>query len=60
MAAPLVAFPWVQSRGVFSCLAVVACPLSLFPPLLDRFVFRVGCGPVGVDAATCTQWACEW
>ncbi|KAK8495192.1 hypothetical protein V6N13_113019 [Hibiscus sabdariffa] len=21
---------------------------------------RVGCGPVGVDAATCTQWACEW
>ncbi|KAK8590673.1 hypothetical protein V6N13_057564 [Hibiscus sabdariffa] len=21
---------------------------------------RVDCGPVGVDAATCTQWACEW
>ncbi|KAK8524124.1 hypothetical protein V6N13_027056 [Hibiscus sabdariffa] len=21
---------------------------------------RVGCGPVGVDAATSTQWACEW
>ncbi|KAK8539803.1 hypothetical protein V6N13_055870 [Hibiscus sabdariffa] len=21
---------------------------------------RVGCGPVGVDAATCTQRACEW
>ncbi|KAK8590509.1 hypothetical protein V6N13_057402 [Hibiscus sabdariffa] len=21
---------------------------------------RVGCGPVGVDAAAYTQWACEW
>ncbi|KAK8590466.1 hypothetical protein V6N13_057359 [Hibiscus sabdariffa] len=21
---------------------------------------RVGCGPVGVDVAACTQWACEW
>ncbi|KAK8640485.1 hypothetical protein V6N13_008238 [Hibiscus sabdariffa] len=21
---------------------------------------RVGCGPVGVDAATSMQWACEW
>ncbi|KAK8670396.1 hypothetical protein V6N13_037014 [Hibiscus sabdariffa] len=21
---------------------------------------RVGCGPVVVDAATSTQWACEW
>ncbi|KAK8670435.1 hypothetical protein V6N13_037053 [Hibiscus sabdariffa] len=21
---------------------------------------RVACGPVGVDAATSTQWACEW
>ncbi|KAK8621571.1 hypothetical protein V6N13_081004 [Hibiscus sabdariffa] len=27
--------------------------------MIESFA-RVGCGPLGVDAATSTQWACEW
>ncbi|KAK8526775.1 hypothetical protein V6N13_067947 [Hibiscus sabdariffa] len=38
-------------------VAVVVCPRSLFPRSSTESFGRVGCGPVGVDAATCTQRA---
>lgn len=43
-----------------SCLAVGVCPRSLFPLLIHQEIAWVGRGPVCVDAASCTQWACEW
>ncbi|KAK8493904.1 hypothetical protein V6N13_123270 [Hibiscus sabdariffa] len=42
------------------CVATVLGGVGCGVPSLIVSSAPLGCGPVGVDAATCTQRACEW